>query len=52
VQGGKIFREASSITDVVKDQLNGVRNGVFPAKADLDKLKKRKVLNPWCVSSR
>jgi hypothetical protein len=42
-QGGKIFREASAITDVVKDQLLAVRTGTFPAKADLEKLKKRKV---------
>lgn len=43
-QGGKIFREAESITDTVQQHLQGVRQGHFPAKADLDKLKKRKLV--------
>lgn len=43
-QGGKIFRETESVTDTVQEQLQGVRKGHFPAKADLDKLKKRKLV--------
>eukprot|EP00960_Hanusia_phi_P058205 763811-Hanusia_phi.AAC.9 len=42
-QGGKIFKETASIEDVVQKQLSDVKKGVFPSKADLDKLKKRKV---------
>ena len=38
-QGGKIFREASSITDTVQAQLQGIARGEIPAKADIDKLK-------------
>ena len=45
-QGGKIFREASSITDTVQAQLQGIARGEIPAKADIDKLKKRKMVAP------
>uniref|UniRef100_A0A7S0TVX7 phenylalanine--tRNA ligase n=2 Tax=Hemiselmis andersenii TaxID=464988 RepID=A0A7S0TVX7_HEMAN len=43
-QGGRIFRDKDSVEDVVQGQLQGVRGGHFPPKADLDKLKKRKLV--------
>lgn len=43
-QGGKIFKAAADVTDAVKDQLSAVQAGTFPPKADLDKLKKRKLV--------
>jgi len=45
-KGGKIFKEASSVVDSVKDQLVAIKAGTLPAKADLDKLKKRKLVAP------
>ncbi|KAJ1486694.1 tRNA synthetases class II core domain (F)-domain-containing protein [Baffinella frigidus] len=43
-QGGKIFREAGSISDAVQAQLKGITSGELPAKADIEKLKKRKMV--------
>jgi hypothetical protein len=43
-KGGKIFKEVASITDAVQDQLKLVQGGKLPPKADVDKLKKRKMI--------
>lgn len=38
-QGGKIFREAGSISDAVQAQLKGITSGELPAKADIEKVR-------------
>jgi len=43
-QGGKIFKEVPSITDNVQAQLKLISEGKLPPKADIDKLKKRKMI--------
>ena len=43
-QGGKIFKEVPSISDAVQEQLKQIQAGTLPAKADIDKLKKRKMI--------
>ena len=43
-KGGKIFKEVAAITDAVQDQLKIIEGGKLPPKADVDKLKKRKMI--------
>ena len=43
-RGGKIFKMVPSVTDAVQEQLKLIAAGKLPAKADIDKLKKRKMI--------